>query len=260
MFDGMVWVAPEVEAETLASYLGTAVTPILDRRRIPTVGEVGVRRTWGPPSDRWTDEWIHQGLMGQVWADPLLGACPAPRSLTARGRSQAVCEPLDPLEAVFDPLHTLLCSHAGLSQGVVGGAITPNLVVGFSTDGQRAGDRAVDVSREVFDGGTHCVGGPSQLLGRALAEHVVDAIPHHQEAGVGVLDQLVSGTVPQDHVEGFTTPCAEESSYDFGDLPEAIEGKEIGRVWCEPDGEEVRQREPAKSGVPVALGMGVKRK
>ena len=52
MFDGMVWVAPEAEAETLAPYLGNTVTAILDRRGIPMVGEVEVCRTWGPPIDR----------------------------------------------------------------------------------------------------------------------------------------------------------------------------------------------------------------
>ena len=51
MFDGMVWVAPEAEAETMASDLGDAVQVILDRRGIPTVGEVEVRRTGGPPID-----------------------------------------------------------------------------------------------------------------------------------------------------------------------------------------------------------------
>ena len=51
MFDGMVWVAPVAEAEMLASYSGNTVTAILDRLGIPTVGEVEVRRTWGPPID-----------------------------------------------------------------------------------------------------------------------------------------------------------------------------------------------------------------
>jgi hypothetical protein len=51
MFDGMVWVAPEGEAEAMASRVAEAVQAILDRRGIPTVGEVEVRRTWGPPID-----------------------------------------------------------------------------------------------------------------------------------------------------------------------------------------------------------------
>lgn len=47
----MRFAVPDAEAETLASNLGDAVRGILDRRGIPTVGEVEVRRTWGPPID-----------------------------------------------------------------------------------------------------------------------------------------------------------------------------------------------------------------
>ena len=52
MFDGMVWVAPEADAEVMASEQGPSVQGILEHRGIPTIGEVDVRRTWGPTIDR----------------------------------------------------------------------------------------------------------------------------------------------------------------------------------------------------------------
>ena len=174
--------------------------------------------------------------------------------------SEAVGKPLEPLEAIFDALYTLLSSHAGLPEGLVGGAIAPDPIMRVSTDGQGACDGSVDVLCEAFHGGPHSTGRPSECLTRAVTEDVIDAVTHHQETCVCMLHQSVGGAVPQHHIEGFAAPCAEESAGDVCDLTESVEGQKVGRVGCEPDCEEVGQRQLTKPGGPVALWVGVERK